>query len=103
MDSVRHFSNKDRVAIARNGSDYVFVVCDGQEYIINTYDVIAKNTTGAGDNFNAGFIASMLKKGNIIEAVKYGNAVAAYKISNDSSYNLNSEIIHDFMLNTKIK
>ena len=46
------------------------------------FDVEPKNTVGAGDSFNAGFIAALVDGRTIQEAVRYANAVAALKISN---------------------
>ena len=43
------------------------------------------NTVGAGDAFDAGFIAARLEHRSIREALRWGNAVAALKIQGDSA------------------
>ena len=98
-DSARYFAKNHKCVIARLGKQGAFVISGGKEEIIKSYDVDVINTTGAGDSFNAGFIAGKLLGFDDFKATEYANAVAAYKISHDSSYNLNKDLIKDFIDN----
>ena len=63
-----------------------------------------RNTTGAGDCFNAGCIAAMLEGKDVEEAWRYASAVAAYKISgNMRNEKIDRQIIEDFMNHTALR
>ncbi|MBQ6478670.1 MAG: sugar kinase [Erysipelotrichaceae bacterium] len=100
-ESVRYFANQDRTVIARNGREGYIVIDKGQEKEFPSYEVEAVDTTGAGDSFNAGFIAARLEGKDIFEACAYANAVAGYKISGHD--NLNREKIAAFMADTALR
>ncbi len=100
-ESIRHFANIDRTVIARNGKEGYIVITDKEEREYPTYDVEAVDTTGAGDCFNAGFIAARLEGMDVYEACAYANAVAGYKISGHESFN--KEKIKRFMAETALR
>ena len=85
-ESVRHFADKNRTVIARNGKDGYMVISDGIERECPSFDVEVTDTTGAGDSFNAGFIAGRLEGMDIFEACRYASATAAYKISGNEGF-----------------
>lgn len=84
-DSVRSFKENGRVVIARMGKDGAFLVDADREEQQKAFDVPVVNTIGAGDAFNAGFIAAILKGHSHSEAMTWGNAVASYKVSGNSA------------------
>ena len=85
-DSVRHFVAPGRTVIARSGSEGAWVFSpDGDEYAVPAYKVEAVNTTGAGDSFNAGFVAGMSHGKSVRDSVRWGSAVAAYKVARGGS------------------
>lgn len=100
-ESVRQFAAKDRTVIARNGKEGYLVITDKEEKEYPSYDVEAVDTTGAGDSFNAGFIAASLEGKDVFEACAYANAVAGYKISGHDTYD--KEKIAVFMKNTALR
>lgn len=100
-DSARYFAKNSKCVIARLGSQGAFVVSGDKEELIKSYDVEVINATGAGDSFNAGFIAGKLTGLDDFKATQYASAVAAFKISHDSSYNLDKETINQFINNNK--
>lgn len=103
-DSVRHFAAGGRRVIARMGGEGAFLVSDGREELQKPYEVAVKNTTGAGDAFNAGFIAGMLQGLSLSEAVLQGSAVAGYKVAGNSSrHTPNPEQLKEFMAKTPRK
>ena len=70
-----------RTVIARSGAaGAVIVSADGRE-AIPAFRVPVVDTLGAGDAFNAGFIAARLDGKSNREAARWGNAVAAQKIA----------------------
>jgi sugar/nucleoside kinase (ribokinase family) len=75
-----------RVVCVKMGSDGVFVVetslnGDLEEYKQAAYPVEVVDTTGAGDAFNAGLIAGVVKGLPLKKAVMQGMAVAALAIT----------------------
>ena len=103
-DSVRRFARKGRIVIARMGKDGCLALYDEKEVFIPSYDVEVKNTTGAGDCFNAGFICAMLEGKEVEEACRYASAVAAYKIcGNMKNEKIDRQIIEDFMKNAALR
>lgn len=84
-DSVRAFAKNGHVAVGRMGKDGAFLVDGDREEQKRPIDVPVVNTIGAGDAFNAGFIAAILKGKSTSEAVSWGNGVASYKVSGNSA------------------
>ncbi|MDD1764111.1 MAG: carbohydrate kinase family protein [Methanobacteriaceae archaeon] len=69
-----------KILAIKNGSEGCFV-SDGDEYHqIYAFEVSCKDTTGAGDAFNAGFIYGILKGYDIKDAGVLGNYVASCSI-----------------------
>lgn len=100
-DSVRHFAKDGRVAISRMGSEGCFWVDEQKEGMCSAFDVPALNTTGAGDTFNAGFIAGMLQGCSVEEAVLWGSGAAGYKVARSGAHNTpNLEQLMTFMKDT---
>lgn len=103
-DSVRAFAREGCAVISRMGGEGAFFVADGLEELQKPYQVEVKNTTGAGDAFNAGFIAGMLQGLSLSEAVLQGSAVAGYKVTGNSSrYTPDSRQLKEFMAKTPRK
>ena len=103
-DSIRHFADDKRTIIARMGKDGCLLLHEGKEEFIQSYAIEVRNTTGAGDCFNAGFIAAMLEGKDVEEACRYASAVAAYKISgNMRNEKIDRQIIEDFMNHTALR
>ncbi len=103
-DSIRHFADDKRTIIARMGKDGCLLLQEGKEEFIPSFAIEAQNTTGAGDCFNAGFIAKMLEGKDVEEACRYASAVAAYKISgNMRNEKIDRQIIEDFMNHTALR
>lgn len=66
-----------------NGALLVYKEADGVIKKIQrpAYKVDIVDTTGAGDGFNAGFIAGLVQKKKLSEALEFANAVAALVIT----------------------
>lgn len=102
--SARYFAKICKAVIARSGKEKTFVVSGEKEKTVAVYDVEAKNTTGAGDAFNAGFIVGMLEGRDVFEATKLANAAAAIKISaEEASYSIDRKVLDDFMSKSTLR
>ena len=69
-----------RLVIARLGSDGAFACFRGQTVRQPGFAVDVVDTVGAGDAFNAGFIAARHRGTDVSEAMRWGNAVAALTV-----------------------
>ncbi|MEA5050770.1 MAG: carbohydrate kinase family protein [Oscillospiraceae bacterium] len=96
-DSARSFVTDARTVIARTGKDGAFVVSREGEFELRPYSVTVKDTVGAGDAFNAGFICAMVLGKSLREAVDCGNAVASYKVSGSGRHTPTASELEAFM------
>ena len=69
------------VTIVKDGANGAWVVQDGKPVLIPAFKVMPLHTIGAGDSFNAGFIAAQSRGLNIRDSVIFASATAALKIS----------------------
>lgn len=69
------------VCIIKDSNNGVSIFNQGILATIPAFKVLPVNTVGAGDSFNAGFLAGLLQGQSIEESAVYANAVAAIKIS----------------------
>ena len=70
----------NRTVIARTGAEGAHVSVSSQLIQVPGFEVDVVDTLGAGDAFDGGFIAACMEGLAIIDAVRWGNAVAALKI-----------------------
>jgi sulfofructose kinase len=61
------------------GHEGAMAIVEGETLYVKGFDVKAVDTTGAGDVFHAGFIYGLLKNWEVVEILKFANAVAAFK------------------------
>lgn len=64
--------------VVKNGPGDILVQSDGQVQTIPTsaLDKVV-DTTGAGDSFNGGFVSALVQEGDVVAAVKAGQAISA--------------------------
>lgn len=71
----------NRLVVARAGAEGS-MACSSQGVTTSpSFAADVVDTVGAGDAFNAGFIAARLRGGDIADALRWGNAVAAFAIA----------------------
>ena len=63
------------------GGDGALSASAGQVYRAATYAAPFRDTTGAGDSFNAGFLYAFLAGKSIEEALCYGNACGSLSVA----------------------
>ena len=62
--------------VLKLGKDGCFYLNEGKQVLVSTGKVKSIDTTGAGDSFNAGYIAAILNGKDKNNACKYGNSIA---------------------------
>jgi sugar/nucleoside kinase (ribokinase family) len=81
-DAARAICDGRRVVVARLGADGALAAGPhpGEIYHAPAFPTTVVDTLGAGDAFDAGFIAARLASCDVGEALRWGNAAAALKI-----------------------
>lgn len=79
-DSVRGLVSEGHVMIARMGKMGSKAFSVNEETARPAFQVVVEDTVGAGDVYNAGFIAKRLEGGCLAECLEYGNAVSGYTV-----------------------
>jgi len=78
-----NFGNKNKkILIITKGAAGAEVITNSGTVHVDAYKTKAVNESGAGDAFNAGFIAAHLKNFNLIDCVRFGNATASFVVEN---------------------
>ncbi len=67
----------DVIVVKRGDKGCYYVTDSNESNSIKAFEVKCRDTTGAGDAFNAGFIYGLLKGKNIVHSCRIGNYVAA--------------------------
>jgi sugar/nucleoside kinase (ribokinase family) len=82
QDAARAMSAGRRTVVARLGADGALAAAPSGEIChAPAFPTTVVDTLGAGDAFDAGFIAARLAGCDLREALRWGNAVAALKIA----------------------
>ncbi|MBV8553583.1 MAG: carbohydrate kinase family protein [Acidobacteriaceae bacterium] len=71
-----------QIAVMKLGVRGCAIYTGNQEILCPAFDVPAKDTTGAGDCFAAGFLAAWMDGASLAEAGQFANAVAALSVQN---------------------
>lgn len=79
--AARALGAGERLIVARLGADGAIAVADQEVTRATGFAVDVVDTVGAGDAFNAGFIAARLEHRSLDDALTWGNAVAASTIA----------------------
>lgn len=74
-------AGEDRLVVARLGRDGAVAGSAGNQFVSPGFAVAMVDSVGAGDAFNAGFIAARLRGSTIEDSLRWGNAVAALTIT----------------------
>jgi sugar/nucleoside kinase (ribokinase family) len=76
-DAAKKLGKLARIVAVKRGSRGVLVFNEGELFRVPALKVHAVDTTGAGDSFNAGFLARFFRGGSIRECAQAGVAAAA--------------------------
>lgn len=80
-----HFSKENRIVIARRGANGADVFYDGTCHHQDAFPVSSINTIGAGDAYNAGFVAALLRGDNPVQCNMAACATAAFCVAGESA------------------
>ncbi len=75
INTILNFGIK--IMVIKQGQNGCLVIDGRKKYLIDAFKVDCKDTTGAGDAFNSGFIYGILEGKNIKESASIGNFVAS--------------------------
>lgn len=81
VEAAKALAGEARLVIARLGASGAVACSAGEIEAVPGFEVAVVDTVGAGDAFNAGFIAARLRGDGVEGAVRYGNAVAGLTVS----------------------
>ncbi len=74
-------AGEDRIVVARLGPEGAVAGSSDEVVVAPGFEVSMVDSVGAGDAFNAGFIAARLRGSTVGESLRWGNAVAALTIT----------------------
>ncbi len=86
-ENAKSFVSDKRTVIIRNGKDGVIGISSKEEIEVPSFHVEVVDTVGAGDVFNAGFIAKRLENELLKSCLINGNAVSGYTVSKKGARN----------------
>lgn len=78
--NAKSFVSEDRTIIVRNGKEGSYAFSNDLELHVPAFKVKVEDTVGAGDDYNAGFIASKLEGKDLRNCLLMGNAVSGYTV-----------------------
>jgi sugar/nucleoside kinase (ribokinase family) len=78
--------------VIKRGAEGSYFLGNNEEIQTTGFPVAVKDTVGAGDSFNAGFIHGLTRAWPVHECLEHGNAVAASVISNERGIGLQSQV-----------
>ena len=80
--AARSLAGGARTVVARLGGDGV-LACTAEGAVLRSpaFSVNVANVVGAGDAFNAGFVAALVGGRGLADALRWGNAVAACRVA----------------------
>jgi sugar/nucleoside kinase (ribokinase family) len=86
LEAARTLSDGRRTVIARAGAQGAFMIPpSGAVAHVPAFPAEVVNTLGAGDTFDAGFIAGIVAGVAPLEATRWGNALAALSIAREGA------------------
>jgi sugar/nucleoside kinase (ribokinase family) len=87
IENARAFVNNNRTVIARLGKQGSYGLSVDEEVIAEAFNVEVVDTVGAGDVYNAGFIAAVLQGCSLKDSLIIGNAVSGYTVGQKGARN----------------
>lgn len=80
-EAALELSKLCRICVVKCGPAGVVVASEGEVFAAPTFDAIVRDTTGAGDSFNAGFLYAFLQGKTLRDAADYGNACGSVSVT----------------------
>ncbi len=103
-EAARSLAKDDKIIVCKSGSKGAALYSSKGSYKMPAYPVKVKDTIGAGDTFNGGFIVALNRKYDLQSSLKWGSAAAAYSIQFEGACSTPDEkTLKDFMANYDLK
>ena len=92
----------EKTVVVKMGEEGCFIRSGGKSRRVRSYKVIPVDTTGAGDNFVAGFLTGLTNGWDVVQCADYACAVAAFSVQHlgATSDLMNQQAIEDFIRRT---
>lgn len=85
MDTARDLAQENRIVIARLGSNGSMAFTTDEEFYSDAFTVDVVDTIGAGDVYNAGFIAAQISGYSLQKSLDWGNAVSGFTVAKEGA------------------
>lgn len=85
QQTAASFVRPGRAIIARMGAEGSMVLSTGGESFVPAYPTKVTDTVGAGDSYNAGFIAANIQGLSLEDSLRWGNACGSYTVARKGS------------------
>jgi fructokinase len=96
-DNAASLVRENRTIVVRMGKDGSVAMSSGGVWEAEGFPVEVVDTVGAGDVFNAGFIAALLAGKTLEESIIWGNGVAGFQVARKGAWSTPSfEELQDF-------
>jgi ribokinase len=76
---------KDKTYVIKGGKENILVCSPNGDLVVPSFKVAVKDTIGAGDAFDAGFLAAFLRGKSLKDAVVYGAACGSLKCTKEGA------------------
>ena len=83
--SLRKKIGKDKTYVIKGGKENIVVLSPNGDFLVPSFKVAVKDTIGAGDAFDAGFLAAMLRGKTLEDAAVYGAACGSLKCTREGA------------------
>lgn len=83
--SLRKKIGKDKTYVIKGGKENIVALSPNGDFLIPSFKVAVKDTIGAGDAFDAGFLAAMLREKTLEDAAVYGAACGSLKCTREGA------------------
>jgi len=77
--NLRKKIGEDKTYIIKGGKENILMYSPNGDFLVSSFKVTVKDTIGAGDAFDAGFLAATLRGKTLKDAVVYGGACGSLK------------------------
>jgi fructokinase len=87
IESAKSFATAERIVIARMGKEGSMAITPEGAVKAEAFSVEVIDTVGAGDVYNAGFIAARIRGKSLQESLVMGNAVSGFAVNQKGARN----------------
>jgi len=82
---LRKKVGEDKKYLIKGGKENVIALSTNGDFLVSSFKVAVKDTIGAGDAFDAGFLAAILRGKTLENAVVYGAACGSLKCTQEGA------------------